>query len=85
MKDMVRCDKGKLDFQEIGNPLYNILIALSNQMPEIGYGQGMSFLGELILFALLEIDHNYDEQLAFWIFLYIMDVHEYKGLFQYPF
>jgi len=38
MKDMVRCDKGKADFQEIGNPLYNILIALSNQMPEIGYG-----------------------------------------------
>ena len=61
MKDMVRCDKGKVDFQEIGNPLYNILIALSNQMPEIGYGQGMSFLGELILFALLQKDHVYDE------------------------
>ena len=54
MKDMVRSDKGKVNFKEIGNPLYNIIIALSNQMPEIGYGQGMSFLGELILFALLK-------------------------------
>lgn len=54
-------------------------------MPEIGYGQGMSFMGELILFAILEEDHTYDQELAFWIFLYIMDAHNYKGLFQYPF
>jgi hypothetical protein len=53
MKDMVRCGTPNPDFQNEGNPLYNILTAVSNYMPEIGYGQGMNFIGNLILFALI--------------------------------
>ena len=53
MKDMVRCGTPNPDFQNEGNPLYNILTAVSNYMPEIGYGQGMNFIGNLSLFALI--------------------------------
>lgn len=85
MKDMVRCGTPNPDFQNEGNPLYNILTAVSNYMPEIGYGQGMNFIGNLILFALINQEHSYDESLAFWVFVYVMEIRDYKGLYQVPF
>jgi len=44
------------------NPLYNVLVAFSKHMPEIGYCQGMNYLAGLILVGV-----DFDEVTAFTI------------------
>lgn len=44
------------------NPLYNVLVAYSKHLPEVGYCQGMNYLCALILIGV-----DFDENTAFTI------------------
>jgi len=55
--------------------LYNVLKAHSNMNPEMGYCQGMSFFGAILLMHMKEED-------AFWLFSQLMKTYNLSGLFQ---
>jgi len=61
------------------NPLYNVLVAFSKHVPEVGYCQGMNFLVALILVGV-----DMDEFLAFTILDKIMlgEGYNLSGLYE---
>jgi len=75
-KDLNRTfNDGKLKTEEGQEELKRVLLALAYIRPEIGYCQGMNFVaGALLYFA-------EDEELAFWLFLSLLDTMELNSLY----
>ena len=60
------------------NKLFNVLKVYSIYDIDIGYTQGMSFICAMIL-----INVNFDEELAWVIFMKVMQVDEWRRLYTY--
>jgi len=67
--------EGRFNSTEAITSLENILVSISFIRPEVGYCQGMNFVAG----ALLELLN--DEEIAFWVFLYMLDKYELNQLY----
>lgn len=66
---------GKFVTEDGQNELKRVLTAIAYIRPEIGYCQGMNFVAGALLFF------TNDEELAFWLFLSLLDSMELNSLF----